>query len=167
MFQGKIHNGFKIVFCYTLRLSPSCWVAQRCWTYTAMYLEEWTHAWLVYSVESVSSMWSILSTTFFVFFAVYGVLCGQQTHSNLGDRIDVFVTHLIIIIKSETSAFVIVIVSVDMCLGCLYYYNLTIASFRSWKVWDFVSGSILFIICANDWHHSLGPYQFVYISICT
>ena len=74
-------------------------------------------------------MWAILSTTFFVFFAVYGVLCGQLTHSNLGERTDVFVAHLIIIIESETSDFVIVIVSMDMCLGCLCYDILTFASF--------------------------------------
>ena len=34
-----------------------------------------------------------------IFFAIYGVACVQLPHSNLGDPEDIFVAHVIIIIK--------------------------------------------------------------------
>ena len=41
-------------------------------------------------------------------FAIYGVACVELAHSSLGDWKDIFITHLIIIIKSEVSTFPIV-----------------------------------------------------------
>ena len=60
-------------------------------------------------------MWLILSITFFMFIAIYDVLCGQLTHWNLGDRKYVFVAHLIIIIESEASAFFIATGEMPVC----------------------------------------------------
>ena len=68
----------------------------------------WTqkNAWCVYHVESVSKKRLVLSITFF---AIYGVTCVELSHSSLGDWKDIFITHLIIIIKSEVSTFPIVV----------------------------------------------------------
>ena len=69
----------------------------------------------VYSVESVSKMRWVLSNTFLIFFTTYvvpsqNVVCVKPTHVSLGDREDIFLTHLIIIIKSAVSTFPIVVI---------------------------------------------------------
>ena len=43
-------------------------------------------------------------------FALYGLACVQLAHSSLGDWKNIFITHLIIIIKSELSTFPIVVI---------------------------------------------------------
>ena len=60
-----------------------------------------------------------LSVTFFVFFAMYGIVCVHLTHSSLGDGEDIFVFYLIIIVIKSTFH-VVVIFSVLVCLGWLY-----------------------------------------------
>ena len=51
------------------------------------------------------------------------VLCVQLTHSGLGDEDEIFITHLMIIIKSEVSAFnIVVIFSWAVCLRWLCHY---------------------------------------------
>ena len=66
----------------------------------------------VYSVESMSNkkMYIVLSSTFLTFFAICGVVCDKLAHSSLGDRKDISITHLIIIIKSEVSSFPVVVI---------------------------------------------------------
>ena len=60
--------------------------------------------------------------TFFIFIAIYRVVCVQPNHSRLGDLEDIFVTHLSIIIKSGLSKFPFVaIFSVIVCLSSLYH----------------------------------------------
>ena len=49
----------------------------------------------------------VLSITFVI--KIYGVVCGQLTHSSSRDWKDVFIAHVIIIIKLEVSIFPIVI----------------------------------------------------------
>ena len=49
----------------------------------------------------------VLSITFF---AIYGAARVELTHSNLGDWKDIFITHLINIIKTEVSTFPIVVI---------------------------------------------------------
>ena len=53
----------------------------------------------------VSDVFISVGYLLYIFFAIYGFACVQLTHSNLGDREDTFVTRLIIISRSEVSAF--------------------------------------------------------------
>ena len=50
----------------------------------------------------------VLSITFVIL--IYGVVCVQLTHFSSGDWKDIFIAHVIIIIKSEVSTFPIVII---------------------------------------------------------
>ena len=50
----------------------------------------------------------VLSITFAI--EIYGVVCVQLTHFSSGDWKDIFIAHVIIIIKSEVTAFPIVII---------------------------------------------------------
>ena len=59
-----------------------------------------------------------LSVTFFVFVAMYGIVCVHLTHLSLGDGEDIFIFHLIIIVIKST--FPVGIFSVIVCLGWLY-----------------------------------------------
>ena len=68
----------------------------------------------VYHVESVSKMGLVLSI---LLFAIYGVPCVELAHSNLGDWKDIFIIHLIIIIKSEVSTFPIVVIFFRGCVS--------------------------------------------------
>ena len=47
---------------------------------------------------------------------MYGVVCVKLAYSYLGDREHIFVTHLIIIIKSEKSTFPIVVIFFRGCV---------------------------------------------------
>ena len=61
----------------------------------------------------------------------------KLAHSSSGDREDICITHLIIIIKSEVSTFpIVVIFSVAVCLRWLYYHMLSVL-YISWerRVW--------------------------------
>ena len=61
----------------------------------------------------------VLSITFVI--KIYGVVCVQLTHFSSGDCKDIFIAHVITIIKSEVSIFPIVIIFFrgrvsDMCV---------------------------------------------------
>ena len=59
----------------------------------------------------------------FIVITIYGVVCVQVDHFNLGDWKDISIAHVIIIIKSEVSTLPIVIIfSVVMCLRCLLHH---------------------------------------------
>ena len=73
-----------------------------------IYLEKLVNACWLHSVESVSKVFLILVIIFFIF-AIHSIICVQLTVSSIGDREDIFVTRLIIIIKWELSTFPIVI----------------------------------------------------------
>ena len=62
---------------------------------------------LVYPGESVFKMKLVLVVNYFIF-AIYGVVSVQLSHSSWGHWDDIFVTHPIIILKSEVSSFSIV-----------------------------------------------------------
>ena len=97
----------------------------------------------VYHVESVSKMGLVLSITFF---AIYGVACVELAHSSLGHWKDIFIIHLIIIIKSEVSTFsIVVILSVVVCLRWLYCHILSSMTYISREHWDLDS-----IICVQS-----------------
>ena len=59
-------------------------------------------------------------------FPIYGVVCFKPAHSSRGDRGDIFVTQLIIVIKSEVST-IVVIFSVDVYLRCLYHHMMSVS----------------------------------------
>ena len=62
------------------------------------------------------------------FFAMYGVVCVKQAHSSWGDREDIFLTHLIIINKSEVPIFLVfVILAVAVWLRLLYHHMLLVS----------------------------------------
>ena len=61
-------------------------------------LEACINACWIYSAQSVSNMSLFLSVTFLILFASYRVVCVKLAHSSLGDREDIFITHLIITI---------------------------------------------------------------------
>ena len=59
----------------------------------------------------------VLSITFLIFLEICGVLCVKLAHSILGDRGDMFITHLIIIvIKSEVSTCPIIVIFFSGCV---------------------------------------------------
>ena len=66
----------------------------------------------VYHVEIVSKI-----SSFDYLFAIYGVACVELAHSSLGDWKGIFITHLIIIIKSEVSTFPIVVIFFRGCVS--------------------------------------------------
>ena len=68
----------------------------------------------VYHVESVSKTGLVISIAFF---AIYGVAYVELAHSSLGDWKDIFITHLIIIIKSEVSTVPIVVIFFRGCVS--------------------------------------------------
>ena len=83
------------------------------WTYTVNVSKDVRKCLLrIYCVESVYKMQLVLSVTFFISFAMYGVACVKLAHSSYGDREDMFITHLIVINKSEVLTISIVIFSV-------------------------------------------------------
>ena len=91
-------------------------------------VETCINAFWLYSVKSVSKMYLFLMVAFLIFVTIYGVACGKLVQSSLGDRWDIFITHLIIIIKSEVSAFpIVVIFSVVVYLMWLYYHMLPVS----------------------------------------
>ena len=87
-------------------------------------------------------------------FAVYGVACVQLVHSSVGNWSDIFVTHIIIIIKSKVSNFpIIVIFSVSVCMRWLYYHLLPSVTYlyisRGYR--DFVADiDVQSMVYAND-----------------
>ena len=92
----------------------------------------------------------------YIFFAICGVVCVELAHSSLGDREDIFVTHLIIIviIKSEVSTFPFgVIFSMFVCLMWLHHHMLSVSYiFReSWVLFPLLLYSVM--ICTNNRVH--------------
>ena len=66
----------------------------------------------VYSVRCLSKIELIFSVTVLICFAI----CFILAHSHSGGRLDIFTTHLIIIIKSELSIFHIVVIFFRGCV---------------------------------------------------
>ena len=72
------------------------------------------------------------NSSFDYLFAIYRVACVQLAHSSSDVWKDIFITHLIIIIKSEVSLFpVVLIFSVVVCLRWLYYHILSSITYIS------------------------------------
>ena len=67
----------------------------------------------VYDVVSVSKMGVVLSISF----CIYRVACVELAHSSLGNWKNLFITHFIIIIKSEVSTFPIVVIFFRGCVS--------------------------------------------------
>ena len=97
-------------------------------------------------------------------FAIYEVVCDQLSHSRLCDQMDIFVTHLIFIIKSKYQYCLFSYFSVVVCLRgstiichwsfiCLYPRDL-----------DFVSIiTVQSMVRANTWIHLSLNDMFVYL----
>ena len=101
---GRIQNGLKVVFCI-LHATPSHYHRHGDLLISIEHIgwkiaEACVNAYWVYSVESVSKMYLVLSVTYIIFFAICGVVCVELAHSSLGDREDMFITYLIIVIIS-------------------------------------------------------------------
>ena len=118
---GRIHNRLKVVFCF-MHATPSHNIHHVDLLTCIEHIRGQNpatreNACWIYSVGSVSKMYLILSVTFLIFFAIWGVICVELAHSSLGDQEDIFITHLVIIFKSKVSAFpIVVIFSVAVCL---------------------------------------------------
>ena len=121
---GRIRNGLKVVLCFMHATSfnyhhhadlLTC-IKHIPWE----ILEACVNAYWVHSVERLSKMWLVIAVTFFIVFAINWVVCVKLARSRLSDREDIFITHLIIIIKSEVSAFPIVVIFPWSCAwgGC-------------------------------------------------
>ena len=66
--------------------------------------------------EILIILWDGISS-FNYLFAIYGVASVELAHSSLGDWKGIFITHLIIIIKSEVSSFPIVVIFFRGCVS--------------------------------------------------
>ena len=83
-------------------------------------------AWVLFDIKTVSGAgdiivkmmrsWDRLGFIIFNIVAICRVICVELAHSNLGDREDIFITHFIIIIKSEISTLPIVVIFFRGCL---------------------------------------------------
>ena len=114
---GRIHNSIKVVFC--MLLLPLLIIMQS--LLTCIEHIRWkipdvcVNTCWVYSVESVSKVLLVLAGTFLIFFTICGVICAILSHSSLGDREYIFITHLVII-KSEVSTIAIVVIFFHDCV---------------------------------------------------
>ena len=74
----------------------------------------------------MSNMLLVLSITFSST-TIYGVACVQLVYFNIGDWKDIFIVHVIIIIKSEVSTFLIVIIFSCGCVPEVFvtYHSVT------------------------------------------
>ena len=98
--------GRNIIYC--LPLSSLCQTAHRHWKHVNGCRV---------SCGGVSSMLLVLSITFYCQYTiVYGSVCVQLAHSSLGDWKDISTAHVVIIIKSEVSAFPIVSIFFCSCV---------------------------------------------------
>ena len=108
----------------------------------------------------------------FIVITIYGVVCVQLAHFNLGDWKDISIAHVIVKIKSEVSTLPIVIIfSVVVCLRCLLHHILSLIAFQenrdfvfiiivqfmmTWKSWICSVLQIVFVclyITASHYHH--------------
>ena len=114
---GRIHIGIKVAFCL-MHISPSHYHL---------------HADLLTCNERMG--WKILEAWDYM---------GWTDPFNLGGRGDIFITHLIILIKSGVSTFlIVVIISVVVCLRWLYHHTLSV-SYISGEIWV----SLLVLVCS-------------------
>ena len=94
-------------------IPPNRWKVMECESDFALktpsVLRSFTVAWyrrLISYIAFTSKMGLVLSITF----CIYRVACLELAHLSLGDWKNIFITHLIIIIKSEISTFPIVVI---------------------------------------------------------
>ena len=62
-------------------------------------------------------------------FCIYRVACVELAHSSLGDWKNIFITHLIIIIKSEVSTFPIVVIFFRGCVSEMVVLSYSVISY--------------------------------------
>ena len=101
--HGQDTYGLKVVYCFR--------------HFTASHIHNYSRVeralktckrLLSLSCGCVSNMLLVLSITNVI--KIYGVVCVQLTHFSSGDWKDIFIAHVIIIIKSEVATFPIVII---------------------------------------------------------
>ena len=156
-------------------------------------------AWALFDIKTVSGAgdiivkmmrsWDRLGLIIFNIVTICRVICVQLAHSNLGDREDIFITHFIIIIKSEISTLpIVVIFSVVVCLRWSYHHMLSVIhiyiyiciNFMRCMYFDILMGmptwkDILMLklptppqhhsICITWWRHEMETFSGV-IAIC-
>ena len=98
-------------------LSSLCRFAHLHWTHTVKDSRSMYKCLLGIFCGSVSKILLVFLVTFLIFFAMHAVVCVKLAHSSLSDYKDIFITHLIIIIKLEVSTFPIVVIFFH---GCVY-----------------------------------------------
>ena len=122
---GSIHNGLKVLFCSRHATPLIIIIMQNCrnWTMTKD-LE-----------ESVNACWYILSRVClsccqfaWLHSCIYGVVSVQQFHSVLVGHGDISVLHLI---KSEVSAYPIVVIYFCGCVSGMFVPSYTFSCFIS------------------------------------
>ena len=77
-------------------------------------------------VAPFTNMLLVLSLPF-IFITIYGVVCVQLAHFSLGDWKDIFIAHVIIIIKSEVSTLPIVIIFFRGCVPEMFVTSYSVA----------------------------------------
>ena len=102
-------------------------------------------------INNISQNMAMIS--FRVPFAIYGVVCVELVHWSLGDRENIFITHLIITIKSEVSIFPIVVIFFRGCLPEIVVPSYTVGfiytSRDRWVLFLLLQCSLM--MCANKY----------------
>ena len=107
---SSLHNGHKVVDCFR-HDTPS--IPLSSWRMIARM--RWAQKMLAgYIMSRVCLRWDYF---FRLPFCIYRVACVELAHSSLGDWKNIFITHLIIIIKSEVSTFPIVVIFFRGCVS--------------------------------------------------
>ena len=101
--MGRIHMALRSYTVLDILLPPIFIIIQEC----SRALKTCKRL-LSLSCGCVSNMLLVLSITNVI--KIYGVVCVQLTHFSSGDWKDIFIAHVIIIIKSEVATFPIVII---------------------------------------------------------
>ena len=113
-------------------------------------LGESLHVCRMYSADNVSKMQWVPSITFFQPLGKY--LRSYVTHSSLCNWEDIFILHLMIIIKSEVQIFFTVILLFRCCVYRVIIPSYSVSCFESRKTSFFVPiTTVQSMACANDW----------------
>ena len=108
-----------------------------------------------YDIWAVTVSYGRLVVTFLIFLAICGVVLVKLPHLSLGNREDIFITHLIII--SEVSVFPTVVIFIRGCVhGWLYYHMLSVSYIFRESLFCFLSLLCGLMICAYNRVH-YGP----------
>ena len=139
---GIIHYVLKVLFCFR--------------HFTAFHNHHYArllmgidHLWMFVECHVEVCVTCCLSFRLhFILIAIYGVICVQLAHCNIGDWKDVCIAYVIIIIKSEVSTFHIVIIffTLVVCLRCLLHHILLLLHIHSG-----ITGNLFSLLLCSLW----------------